>query len=265
MTTQEMIEATAIHSIAGMTGKNTPLLRRRPFRSPHHTISASGMAGGGRLPRPGEMSLAHNGVLFLDEFPEFRRDVLESLRQPMEDGQVTITRANGSLTFPSRFMLVCAMNPCKCGWHGHPSGKCSCGAESVRNYLRRISGPILDRIDIFTDVPSVEYEDLASDAKKEPSADVRARVTAARERQMKRQGRTNAELSDEQIRLYCRLDGQAAALLRAAYERFSLSARAYNKILKVARSIADLADSPRVERDHLAEAIQYRHSALMNL
>jgi magnesium chelatase family protein len=260
---EEMIEATAIHSAAGLTNKSAPLLAQRPFRSPHHTVSASGMAGGGRNPKPGEMSLAHNGVLFLDEFPEFRRDVLESLRQPLEDGSITITRAAWTCTFPSRFMLVCAMNPCKCGWYGHPSGKCGCSEEAVKSYARRISGPILDRIDIFADVPSLVYGDLAGSAKSESSAEIRARVTAARARQLARQGAPNAQMSGNGLAAHCALDGAGAELLRAAYDRFALSARAYSRILKVARTIADLAGRPRIEAAHLAEAIRYRSSGML--
>jgi magnesium chelatase family protein len=264
MTMEEMIETTAIHSAAGLTGKSAPLLTRRPFRSPHHTVSASGVAGGGRTPKPGEISLAHNGVLFLDEFPEFRRDVLETLRQPLEDGSITITRAAWTCSFPSRFMMVCAMNPCKCGWYGHPSGKCSCTEESVRNYARRISGPILDRIDIFTDVPSLEYGDLAGAAKSESSAEIGKRTAAARARQLARQETQNAYLSGNRLAEHCALDRDCAALLRAAYDRFALSARAYNKILKVARTIADLAESPRIAAPHLAEAIGYRSPGLLD-
>ncbi|MDR1572193.1 MAG: YifB family Mg chelatase-like AAA ATPase [Clostridiales Family XIII bacterium] len=265
MDRDEMIESTAIHSIAGMTERGSPLLLRRPFRSPHHTVSSSGMAGGGRLPKPGEMSLAHNGVLFLDEFPEFHRDVLECMRQPMEDGQVTITRANGSFTYPSRFMLVCAMNPCKCGWHGHHSGRCACSEESVRRYLGRISGPILDRIDIFAAVPPVEYDELSGGRAGEPSADIRRRVAAARKRQAARQGAPNAQLTNAQLREFCPIGGDGEKLMKAAYEKLDLSARAYSRILKVARSIADLSSSDRIECEHLAEAIQYRNMCVKEL
>ncbi|MDR1573534.1 MAG: YifB family Mg chelatase-like AAA ATPase [Clostridiales Family XIII bacterium] len=264
MTMGEMIETTAIHSAAGLTSKSAPLLTERPFRSPHHTVSASGAAGGGRTPKPGEISLAHNGVLFLDEFPEFRRDVLEALRQPLEDGSITITRAAWTCSFPSRFMMVCAMNPCKCGWYGHPSGKCSCTEEAVRAYARRISGPILDRIDIFADTPSLEYGDLAGNAKSESSEEIRERVSAARARQLARQGTPNAYLSGERLATHCALDLECAALLRAAYDRFALSARAYTKILKVARTIADLAENPRIAAPHLTEAIRYRSSGILD-
>jgi magnesium chelatase family protein len=265
----EMIEATAIHSAAGLTNKSAPLLTQRPFRSPHHTVSASGMAGGGKAPKPGEMSLAHNGVLFLDEFPEFRRDVLESLRQPLEDGSVTITRAAWTCSFPSRFMLVCAMNPCRCGWYGHPSGKCSCTEEAVKAYARRISGPILDRIDIFADVPSLAYSDLAGGdppgaRRSESSSEIRARVAAARARQLVRQGTPNAQMTSEQLAAHCSPGREGAKLLRAAYDKFALSARAYNRILKVARTIADLAESPRIATPHLAEAIRYRSSGVLD-
>ncbi|MDR2356239.1 MAG: YifB family Mg chelatase-like AAA ATPase [Clostridiales Family XIII bacterium] len=264
MRRSEMIEATAVHSAAGLTDKHAPLLVQRPFRSPHHTVSASGVAGGGRSPKPGEISLAHNGVLFLDEFPEFRRDVLETLRQPLEDGVITITRAAWTCTFPSRFMLVCAMNPCGCGWYGHPSGKCGCSEEAVKRYVRRISGPILDRIDIFADVPSLEYGDLAGAAAGEPSAEIRKRVTAARDRQLARQGTPNAQISSGQMAEYCVLDRECAELMRAAFDRFALSARAYNRILKVARTIADLAEAPHIAPPHLTEAIRYRSSGLLD-
>ncbi|MDR2296339.1 MAG: YifB family Mg chelatase-like AAA ATPase [Clostridiales Family XIII bacterium] len=264
MRMSEMIEATAVHSAAGLTSKAEPLLTQRPFRSPHHTVSASGMAGGGHSPKPGEISLAHNGVLFLDEFPEFRRDVLESLRQPLEDGAVTITRAAWTCAFPARFMLVCAMNPCKCGWYGHPSGKCGCSEEAVKGYARRISGPILDRIDIFTDVPSLEYGDLAGASKSESSAEIRARVAAARERQLARQGTPNAQLSGEPLAEYCDLNRECAELMRLAYDKFMLSARAYSRILKVARTIADLDDSPRIAPAHLTEAVRYRNAGILN-
>lgn len=260
MSTEEMIEATAIHSVAGMTSKAEPLVTRRPFRSPHHTISAAGVAGGGRTPKPGEMSLSHNGVLFLDEFPEFRRDVLESLRQPMEDGQVTITRGNRSYSFPSSFMLVCAMNPCKCGWHGHPNGKCVCTEESIRNYMMRISGPIMDRIDLFIDVPPVKYAELTSAAEAEASEAIRGRVERAREVQLARQGTTNSRLSGSLMKKYCGVSREGEAMMKSAYEKFSLSARGYDKIIKVARTIADMSGSAGIETAHLAEAIRYRRS-----
>jgi magnesium chelatase family protein len=206
------------------------------------------------------MSLAHNGVLFLDELPEFRGDALEGLRQPMEDGQVTITRVHGSAVFPARFMLVCAMNPCKCGWRGHPSGRCVCPEEAVRRYLSRISGPILDRIDIFASVPPVQYGELTAARKGEASASIRRRVDVARERQMKRQGVPNARLAGEQVKEYCPIDAESGEMMKMAFEKFALSARAYNKILKVSRSIADLEGSPQITRAHLAEALQYRNS-----
>ncbi|MDR2132416.1 MAG: YifB family Mg chelatase-like AAA ATPase [Clostridiales Family XIII bacterium] len=263
MSMEEMIESTAIHSAAGLTNKSAPLLTRRPFRSPHHTVSTSGMAGGGKTPKPGEISLAHNGVLFLDEFPEFQRNVLESLRQPLEDGSITITRAAWTCTFPSSFMLVCAMNPCKCGWYGHPNGKCGCSEEAVKNYARRISGPILDRIDIFADVPSLAYGDLASAGKSESSAKIRERVTAARARQLDRQGTPNARMSGDRLAAHCVLSREGAELMRAAYDKFALSARAYGRILKVARTIADLAGSRGIETEHLAEAIRYRNSGML--
>ena len=208
--------------------------------------------------------MAHNGVLFLYEFPEFRRDVLESLRQPMEDGTITITRAAWTCAFPARFMLVCAMNPCRCGWYGHPSGKCGCSEEAVKGYARRISGPILDRIDIFADVPALEYGDLADAAKSESSAEIRKRVTAARARQLARQGTPNARMSGDRLAEHCALNRECAELMRMAYDKFALSARAYSRILKVARTIADLADSPHIAPAHLAEAVRYRSSGLLN-
>ncbi|MDR1134965.1 MAG: YifB family Mg chelatase-like AAA ATPase [Clostridiales Family XIII bacterium] len=263
MTMEEMIETTAIHSVAGLTSKSNPLVRQRPFRSPHHTISAAGAAGGGKTPKPGEMSLSHNGVLFLDEFPEFRRDVLESLRQPMEDGYVTITRANRSYKYPSGFMLVGAMNPCKCGWHGHPSGKCVCSEESIKNYMMRISGPILDRIDLFVNVPPVKYAELTSVSEAETSEKIRDRVVRTRELQMSRQGTTNSRLMGGLMKTYCGISREGELMMKSAYEKFSLSARAYSKIIKVARTIADMSGSPDIETEHLAEAIQYRRSGTL--
>ncbi|MDR0570033.1 MAG: YifB family Mg chelatase-like AAA ATPase [Clostridiales Family XIII bacterium] len=259
MSMDEMIESTAVHSIAGMTGKAAPLLPHRPFRAPHHSVSSAGIAGGGKSLRPGEMSLAHNGVLFLDEFPEFRREVMESLRQPIEDGRLTITRASGSVTYPSDFMLVCAMNPCKCGWYGHPSGKCECSCDSVKNYRGRISGPIMDRIDIYVEAPPVDYEELTSKGENEPSSAIRERVMIAREVQLSRQGTVNARMSHEMIEAHCGIDEESGKLMRAAYEKFSLSARAYNRILKVARTVADMAGSVDIGFAHLAEAIRYRN------
>lgn len=259
---QEALETTKVFSVAGMLERGTPMITQRPFRSPHHTISAAGLSGGGRVPRPGEISLAHNGVLFLDELPEFHRDVLEVLRQPLEDGTVTISRVSGTCSYPSRFMLVCAMNPCKCGYFGHPSGKCTCTEQSVRSYMRKISGPMLDRIDIHAEVPSVEYAQIASRNKAESSEDIRQRVNAAREIQSERYKNDgifcNAQLRPDMMKKHCDIDNAGSELLKAAFESMGMSARSYDRVLKVARTIADLANSTQIGAEHLAEAIQYR-------
>lgn len=266
MTIDEAIETTQVHSVAGMLPANSSLLTARPFRAPHHTMSASGLAGGGRVPTPGEISLSHNGVLFLDELPEFTMQSMEVLRQPLEDGAVTITRVSGKVTFPSSFMLVCAMNPCKCGYYGHPTKKCTCSPNDIRRYLSRVSGPLLDRIDIQVEMPSLSYGELTganSDTPCEGSATIRARVNAAREFAHKRyQGEDklfcNAKLSSTQIRRYCKLDPDAENLLRHAFDRLGLSARGYDRILRVARTIADLSQSEIIGASHIAEAIQFR-------
>ena len=265
MTRAEALACTEIYSVMGLTSRDRPMVRRRPFRSPHHTISAAGMAGGGSAPRPGEISLAHNGVLFLDELPEFSSDVLEVLRQPLEDGQTQISRVSGSVTYPSRFMLVCAMNPCKCGWYGHPSGRCTCTEQSVRRYLSRLSGPMLDRIDICVDVPSLEYDELAGAAPPAESSEaIRARVNAARAVQTARFGpdgpACNAQMGPKELRTYCKLDESCQQLIRGAYERLGLTARGYDRILRVARTIADLDGVEDIAVHHLAEALQYRPS-----
>ncbi|NCB63253.1 MAG: ATP-binding protein [Clostridia bacterium] len=260
MTEREALESTAIHSVMGLTTRDRPLLVQRPFRSPHHTVSTMGMSGGGSSPRPGEISLAHNGVLFLDELPEFGKEVLETLRQPLEDGQVQISRVSGSAVFPSRFMLVCAMNPCKCGWYGHPSGRCRCSRREVENYLGRLSGPLLDRIDLYVEVPPLEYDELSRKSAGETSADIKKRVDAARNLQTGRFGDCNAHMGQAELQAYCALDEDCRAIMKGAYERMGLTARSYDRILRVARTIADLDGSEAIEVGHLAEAIQYRAS-----
>ena len=262
MTWEESLEVSQIYSVMGMLTNENPLVTRRPFRSPHHTISNAGLAGGGTNPRPGEISMAHNGVLFLDELPEFRKDTLDLMRQPLEDGQVTISRVAGAVTYPAEFMLVCAMNPCKCGWYGDPSGRCSCSENSVKNYRSRISGPMLDRIDIVVEVPSVHFEDLRRRAEAEPSAAVKERVDRARAIQNRRYGEDsgicNARMKPVQLRKYCELDEASAGLMKQAFEAMGLTARSYDRILKVARTVADLDGSETIQPQHLAEAIQYR-------
>ncbi|MEA5151722.1 MAG: YifB family Mg chelatase-like AAA ATPase [Oscillospiraceae bacterium] len=269
MSREEMIQCTEIHSVAGLTGKKRPVVSRRPFRSPHHTVSAAALSGGGATPHPGEISLAHNGVLFLDELPEFQRDVLEALRQPLEDGVVTVSRVAGTVTFPSRFMLVCAMNPCKCGWYGHPSGRCRCTETEVRRYRSRISGPLLDRIDLIVEVPALEYEELRRRTPAESSAEIKKRVDAARKIQRARfegdGAMCNAHIGSRELRSFCALSGDCEALMRAAFDSMGLSARSYDRILRVARTIADLAGAAAIAPEHLAEAIQYRTCDLSEL
>ena len=262
MSREEMIQSTEIHSVAGLTDRRHPIIFLRPFRSPHHSISSAGLAGGGSNPRPGEISLAHNGVLFLDELPEFRSDVLEVLRQPLEDGTVTVSRVAGAVTFPSRFMLVCAMNPCKCGWYGHPSGRCRCSPNEVRRYQSRISGPLLDRIDIIVEVPALEYEELRRKNPAESSADIRQRVNEARGLQRARfsgdETMCNAHMGTKELRRFCSLSPESEELMRDAFDTMGLSARSHDRILRVARTIADLDGAEQIGVEHIAEAIQYR-------
>lgn len=266
MTREEALEVSQIYSVMGMLNAREPLLTRRPFRSPHHTVSNAGLAGGGGNPRPGEISLAHKGVLFLDEMPEFRRDTLDLMRQPLEDGKVTISRISGAVTYPAEFQLVCAMNPCKCGWYGDPSGRCHCTEASVESYRSRISGPLLDRIDIVVEVPAVHFEDLRARAEAEPSSEIQKRVNAARDIQNRRfgGGMCNARMGPEEMRRFCALSEEGAALMKSAFDAMGLTARSYDRILRVARTVADLDGSADIGPQHIAEAIQYRAVNLGN-
>ena len=262
MTREQAMESSRIYSVAGMLPKGCGLLSHRPFRSPHHSVSATALAGGGSIPRPGEVSLAHHGVLFLDELPEFSRLALEILRQPLEDGKVTISRVSGSASFPCEIMLVAAMNPCPCGYYGHPTRQCTCSQHAIDRYLQRVSGPLLDRIDLHVEVAPVGYEELSGTEQSESSAAILSRVQKARALQEARyQGlgfACNARLSSSALREYCRLAPEAEAMFRRVFDNMGLSARAYDRILKVSRTIADLAGSDRIETEHLSEAIQYR-------
>lgn len=261
---QESLETTKIHSVAGKLPENATLVARRPFRSPHHTISDVALVGGGGLPQPGEISLAHNGVLFLDELPEFKRAVLEVMRQPMEERKVTISRARVAVDFPASFMLIASMNPCPCGYYNHPEKECSCAAGTVQKYLNKISGPLLDRIDLHVEVTPVAFSELSTKKPQETSAMIRQRVIAAREIQARRYVSTpgvycNAQISSKMLREICVIDPVGAGLLKTAMEKLNLSARAYDRILKVARTIADLASRENILPEHLAEAIHYRN------
>ena len=262
MTFEESIETTKIHSVAGILDKENPIVAMRPFRSPHHTISAAGLTGGGTIPRPGEISLAHNGVLFLDELPEFKRDAMEALRQPLEDGRVTVSRVSGTITYPSSITLVAAMNPCPCGFYGHPTKECTCSHNMVQKYLNRVSGPMLDRIDLHVEVPPVDYNALNDRAPAESSASIRKRVNRARKLQIERYRGTgvtcNARLTPSLLRKYCVMTDEAASYLKKSFDEIGLSARAYDRILKVARTIADLAGSEMIDKQHILSAIRFR-------
>lgn len=262
LTIEESLESTKIHSVVGNVASDKGLITERPFRKPHHTISDVALVGGGGYPQPGEISLAHNGVLFLDELPEYKRTVLEVMRQPMEDRMVTISRAKFTVDYPAGFMLIAAMNPCPCGYYNHPERDCSCGSNNVQRYLNKISGPLLDRIDLHVEVTPVNYDDLANDMPKEGSAEIRERVIKARGIQQDRYAdsgyHSNAEIGSKQIRQYCKISNDSAAVLKKAMNNFGFSARAYDRILKVARTIADLDRSTDILVKHIGEAIQYR-------
>ncbi len=262
MSFDEAIETTKIHSIAGVVSNDNPLVTVRPFRAPHHTVSSRGLSGGGSVPRPGEISLAHNGVLFLDELPEYDRDVMESLRQPLEDGTITVSRVAGSFTYPCSITLVAAMNPCPCGYYGHPTKQCVCTAAAVSRYLGRISGPLLDRLDLHVEVGPVDYNSLSSKRDEESSSAIRERVNAARKIQQKRFEGTdvscNAKMTPKMIRQFCELSGEASSLLREAFEKMGFSARSYDRVLKISRTIADLDDSVTIEKAHILQALQFR-------
>ncbi len=263
LTIEESLEVTKIHSVAGTLSSDEPMLARRPFRSPHHTISTAGMIGGGQIPRPGEVSLSHNGVLFLDELPEFKRDVLEVLRQPLEDGVVTISRAKSSLTYPAKFMLIAAMNPCPCGYLTDKRRECRCSITEIRKYVKKISGPLLDRIDIHIEVPAIPPSDLKNREEGENSDKIRERVIKAREIQLERYIKekgiySNSHLNSKLIKKYIKVDGECENIILKAMENLSLSARAYTRILKISRTIADLEGSIEIKKNHVAEAINYR-------
>ncbi len=257
---QEALETSQIYSVVGLLNRENPLVWQRPFRAPHHSISDAGLIGGGNPPRPGEISLAHNGVLFLDELPEFRRNTLETLREPLEAGEITIARAQLTVTYPARFLLLCAMNPCRCGYFGSKQRVCQCTPQEVRRYRHKLSGPLLDRIDLQVEVPAVDYDDLSQQRPGETTARVRERVLAARKRQEKRlgPGRTNAQMGTKELKHFCSLKAEERALLDKAARKLNLSARAYYRLLKIARTIADLAGEEDIRAPHLLEALQYR-------
>lgn len=262
MTFEESIETTNIYSIAGALPKGVSLIKARPFRSPHHTVSPAGLSGGGAVPKPGEISLSHNGVLFLDELPEFQRTSLEILRQPIEDGVISISRVAAKFQYPCSVMVVCAMNPCPCGYYGHPTRKCTCSEVSAKRYFNRVSGPLVDRLDIHIDVPPVDYESLASKEKAEPSSEIKKRVNKARKIQQERFMGTNiscnAKMDAAATRKFCNLTPAAEIIMKTAFERLGLSARAYDKVLRIARTIADMENSDDIDTKHITEAIQYR-------
>lgn len=259
---EEALEITKIHSIAGLLPTDTPLITNRPFRAPHHTVSAVSLVGGGRIPKPGEISLAHYGVLFLDELPEFNKNTLEVMRGPLEDGQVSISRVNASLTYPCNFMFIASMNPCPCGYYGSAEKECTCTPQSITKYMGKISGPLLDRIDIHIEVSPVKYQKLESATEPENSENIKKRVNKARAIQLERYKDlkifSNSELTPKLIEKYCKLDNEGKAILQRAFDKLGLSARAYGRILKVARTIADLDGAQDIEKNHVAEAIQYR-------
>lgn len=262
LTMEEMLEVTKIHSVMGCLSNKNPIITKRPYRAPHHTISAKALVGGGKNPQPGEISLANKGVLFLDELPEFKQSTLEVLRQPMEEKKITITRLNSTVTYPCDFMLIASMNPCQCGYYGSTKKKCTCSKKDIQRYLNRISGPLLDRIDIQVEVNSIQYKDLDSKKQNETSLQIRERINKAKQIQIERYKKyqiySNSELPTKLIEKYCKLDSKSKSLLQKVYNELGLSVRAHNKILKVARTIADLENKENIETKHIAEAIQYR-------
>ena len=262
LTDRQAIESTAIHSVAGLVTRDRPLLTYPPFRSPHHSISVAGLSGGGNVPKPGEISLAHNGVLFLDELPEFERRSLETLRQPLEDGSIVISRVSGTVRYPCKFILICAMNPCKCGWNSHPTHPCVCSESQIKSYLGKVSGPLLDRIDMTVYVPPLDFDELSGKPSGEGSASIRKRVTEARSLAKERYSEfgieSNAHLPSNLIERFCKPDSSGIALLKSAFDKLGLTARSYDRVLKLARTISDIEKSPHIKPYHIAEALQYR-------